>query len=112
MIGLSYMRQRIRCRVSDKRGDTLVEALIALLIAALGASLLATMVMTSTNVSASTDRQLARAYEAESSLAKNSDASTMMVITVDGKDTNIKLTEYRSANGEFVRWADENEPIR
>lgn len=62
---------RLRCKVVDRRGDSMVEALVAILIAVLGATMLATMVMASASTAIQSERALDASYDAESNLVNS-----------------------------------------
>ena len=77
---LHRMMDRIRLKLVDQRGDTMVEALTAILIAVLGATMLATRVIASTSVAARSERALDASYKAETTL--NTSAASSANISV------------------------------
>lgn len=99
--------EKVRCKLADRRGDSMVEALVAILVAVLGATMLATMVMASVNVASRSERALHDAYTAETNLYDAGTSGTASVhIPVDGfegpPNVSVGITVFES--GEYAAY--------
>ena len=100
---------RIRCRMHDRKGDSIAEALIALTIAALSLVMLATMIASGSKFVQQSENYMRDFYQAENSMFNTSVGSGTYTLRQSGTSVtglattsgNVNYYSY-SAGGETI----------
>lgn len=100
---------KLRRKLADQQGDSMVEALTAILIAVLGATMLATMVMASVSTASRSEHVLNASYQAEAEILGSSANLEVSSVTIPGDSgtssttATTGITLYSSDEYEFYR---------
>ena len=94
--------ERIRGKLSSKKGDSIAEVLIALLISSLALVMLASMINSSANMIISSKKKMNSYYSESASFASPSvDDGTEVIIAVNSVNSSYKVKYYTPNNPDF-----------